>query len=144
MYISNKTKPLNYSIECQVMWATKKEEYQDLEKAKWLDLYWEVILEQEQSSWNEEAGRRPWDYGAWAESVCMFDEQWGRQSSCHLVTMGRITAKEVGEEATDFRFLNVSRRHRRLWNRGSHFHSERTAQAVVGKINYIIRRTRRR
>lgn len=29
-------------------------------------------------------------------------------------------------------------------NGGSHFHSERTAQAVVGKINYIIRRTRRR
>ena len=39
------------------MWATKKKnEYQDLEKAKWLDLYWEVILEQRQS-WNEEAGR---------------------------------------------------------------------------------------
>ena len=57
MYISvNKTKPLNYSIECQVMWATKKKkENQDLEKAKWLDLYWEVILERRQS-WNEEAG----------------------------------------------------------------------------------------
>lgn len=38
------------------MWAAKKKkEYQDLEKAKWLDLYWEVILEQRQS-WNEEAG----------------------------------------------------------------------------------------
>ena len=57
MYISvNKTKPLNYSIECQVMWATKKKkEHQNLEKAKWLDLYWEVILERRQS-WNEEAG----------------------------------------------------------------------------------------
>ena len=42
--------------------------------------------------------------GAWAESICMFDEQGGRQSSWHLVTVGRITAKEVGEEAADLGF----------------------------------------
>ena len=39
------------------------------------------------------------------------------------------------------RFLNVRRRHGRLWNRGSHFHSERIVQAVVVKINYMVRRT---
>lgn len=32
----------------------EEKKHQDLEKAKWLDLYWEVILEQRQS-WNEEA-----------------------------------------------------------------------------------------
>ena len=42
-------------------------------------------------------------------------------------------------------FLNVRRRRRRLWSRGSHFHSERIAQAVVGNrigdISYAVQST---
>ena len=147
MYISvNKTKPLNYSIECQVMWATKKKkEHQNLEKAKWLDLYWEVILERRQS-WNEEAGHAD-GHGDGGNQSWERLHVWWTVRKTELLAFsnhGENYCRGGWRGGHGLWFLNVRRCRGRLWSRGSHFHSERIAQAVVGKNKLYSQKDRKK